>query len=89
MLVFKALTFCALMYITCSEQAGSGSVDQGTLNAPVDDYLVTLPMQVLKELVVPSDNSKGLYLLWRNAQYLTKNRLLKDEVSVTSAHVCI
>ena len=77
------------MYITCSEQADSGSVDQSTLNASVDDYLVTLPMQVLKELVVPLDNSKGLYLLWRNAHYLTKNRLLKDEVSVTSVHACI
>ena len=86
MLVFKAFTLCALMYITCSEQAGS---DQGTLNAQVDDFLVTLPMQMLKELVVPLDNSKGLYLLWRNARYLTKNRLLKDEVSVTSVHACI
>ena len=77
------------MYITCSEQADSGSVDQITLNASVDDYLVTLPMQVMKELVVPLDNSKGLYLLWRNAQYLTKNQLLKDEVSITSVHACI
>ena len=82
MFVFKAFTLCALMYITCSEQAGSGSIDQGTLNASVADYLVTLPMQAMKELVDISDKSKGLYLLWRNSLYLTKNKLLKDEVSV-------
>ena len=89
MLVFKAFTLCALMYITCSEQAGSGSVDQSTLNVSLTNYPATLPVQVLKELVDISDKSKGLYLLWRNALYLTKNRLLKDEVSVTSALVSI
>ena len=69
---FKAVMLCALMYIT-----------YGTTN-----FSATLPVQVLKELVEISDNSKGLYSLWKNAKFLTKDELLKDEVRVASMHEC-
>ena len=86
MLVLKTFMLYAVMYITCSEQARSDSVDQGTLNASVADYPVILPVQVLKKLVDISDKSKGLHKLWRNALYLTKDSLMEDEVRVTSVH---
>lgn len=87
MFVFKVFMLCALINIACSVpdkpvRIRSGpSANKNYRDVPADSGPVKLPMYVLKELVDISDNSKGLFLLWRNAFYLTKDGLLKEEVS--------
>ena len=75
----------ALIYIT--RQAGSELAAAGQ-NTSVVDYPVTVPVKILKALVKLYDNSKGLLLLWRNSFGLTKDSLLKAEVSFKYAHTC-
>ena len=71
---FKVVMLCALIHIT-----------YGTTN-----FSATLPVQVLKELTeIGSGKSKGLFPLWKDASFLKNDKLLKDEVRVTSAHACI
>jgi len=84
MLFFKVFSLALLINIACSlseRGSGHGSTNQSELqNTSVVDYPVTLPIQILKELVDISDNSKGLRQLWFNSFYLTKLRLLTVKV---------
>ena len=73
---FKIFTLSALIYITNASSPGQ----TGGSPAAAMDYLVTLPIQVLKQLVRIDDNSKGLKELYLNSFYLSKKKLLKDEV---------
>ena len=66
----------ALIYITSSSSPGR----TGSIPAAAEDYLVTLPIHVLRQLVRIDDNSKGLKALHQNSFYLSKKKLLKDEV---------
>ena len=90
MSLFKVFMLSATMHIASSmwpEQVGSGGSDtmqNDSLNDPMADSLVTVPIQVLKALVDISDKSKGLILLYRNSFYLTKEKLLKSEVGIYS-----
>ena len=88
--VYTAIV-CTMICVTCllaAEDEGSGSANQSTLNISAVDYPVTIPWQVLKQLLDISDKSNGLYTLWINAISLTKDRLLKDKVRPISVYVC-
>jgi len=85
MFAFKAFALALLINIACSlSEQGSGSTNQSELqNTSVIDHPVTLPVQILKELVDISDSSKGLHKLWFNAFYLSKPWLLTVKVRTT------
>lgn len=88
--VYTAIV-CTTIYVTCllaAEDEGSGAADQSILNISAVDYPVTIPWQVLKQLLDISDKSNGLFPLWSNAISLTKDRLLKDKVRPISVNVC-
>lgn len=91
---FKTFLLTAVLCIngiySVPEQADSGSGNnQAPLNTSVVDYPLTLPVKILQQLAVDiSDDSKGLFALWSNAFYLTKERLLTVEVSFI-VHACM
>ena len=92
MSAFKILILkCALiLFATCllaAGEDGSGSSDQKTLITSLVDHPVTLPVQVLKQLIDISDNSTGLFALWRNAFFLANVTALKKKVRVITMHV--
>ena len=75
----------ALIYITScssSEQTGSDSTAQVDDLNSVMDYPITGPIQVLQQLIDITDNSNGLNSLYLNSRYLSKKKLLKDEVRI-------
>ena len=81
MTVFKAVILFALMCFTSSsftEQPGGGLADS--------DYPVTVPGQVLKQLINIRDG-KGLLSLRRSSLDLTDENLLKAEVR-SILHAC-
>ena len=84
MTVFKAVTLFALIYITSFLlQTGSGSaVQSDSLNESAVDYLVTVPVKILKELIKITHKSKGLQKLWLEAFHLTADHLLNAEVRI-------
>ena len=86
MVVFKAFVLAALMInIACSlpEQSSASGSAAGNTDRPV-----IVPKQILEKLIDISDKSKGLYLLWSNSFYLTKDRLLTMEVSRVMIRPC-
>ena len=70
------------------EQASGAAlpIQSDSINESVVDYPVTLPVQVLRKLVDISDTSKGLFSLWNISMYLTKEKLMKDEVRIKHVH---
>ena len=91
MSAFKMLILtCALiLFATCllaAGEDGSGSSDQKTLIISLVDHPVTLPVQVLKQLIDTTVNSTGLFALWNNAIYLAKVTTLKKKVRDITYH---
>ena len=84
MTVLKAVTLFALIYITSFLlQAGSGSaVQSDSLKESAVDYLVTVPVKILKELINITHKSKGLQKLWLESFRLTADYLLNAEVRI-------
>ena len=78
MLVCKGFALFTLIYIISLSLAEQGS----GAALPIQCDSLTVPVQVLKELANFSDKSKGLFSLWKNSMYLTKDKLMKDEVRI-------
>ena len=84
MTVLKAVTLFALIYITSFLlQAGSGSaVRSDSLKESAVDYLVTVPVKILEELINITHKLKGLQKLWLESSRLTADYLLNAEVRI-------
>ena len=84
MTLFKTVTLFALMYITTFLlQAGSSSaVQSDSLKEAAVDYLVTVPVKILEELIKLTDKSKGLLKLRSESFHLTADYLLNAEVRI-------
>lgn len=82
----KAFTVSVVICIVCSfpaEETGSGLDDMANImNASTVDHPINLPVQVMKKLLDISSKSKGLFLLWNYAKFLTRESLLKVEVRI-------